>query len=431
MPDQQQYTLIKQSGPDGFSISQGVDFEGRSDGREPLPIPISTSTVGADSTLLNSLSNAVTFFGISSRIPFYTRQPAYLVEFSPNLTQIVNSVTNENNQRAQEASNNSPNPFQRGQNSVQNSLGIGLNTQPGDTVIQRIGNTPLERAASEEAQRSALAGSGAEQISSPEEVVQTTSNFQGGSGGGKIWQFLYNPSTLRFNQRVNYATSDTYGTQGSSKQWLRNDNETLTLSNITLNGYGLGKHVQSLIEGLRELLSTVSGSDPLELPTVYNFIWGKKIFGPCIITSVNWTEMMQDADSNCVRAEVNIELMRIPLYDVNIGRDASTLVNTALAEELNNPVSQELSSDTSSQSATATSTQELTDEDIGGFDSPDTEDRDEVDAFNNGTQADLNQRRKLRDRYCNSGDFSSCARQRQLVSLIRAGMRDRDIVIDE
>lgn len=133
-----------------------------------------------------------------------------------------------------------------------------------------------------------------------------------------IWQFLYNPENLKYSISPQYAQASTWGNpQGSPVHWSGNDNEKLSFSKIILNGYMFGRKVETLIQGIRDLVKVVEGGSQ-QSPPVLEFIFGKKYFGPCVMENISITENMWDGGET-VAAELSFDLRKIPDWIVNDG----------------------------------------------------------------------------------------------------------------
>lgn len=131
-----------------------------------------------------------------------------------------------------------------------------------------------------------------------------------------IWQFLFNPQTLErsFGPEFKYATS--WGVpDGQAAHYSGHKNEELRFRDIILNGFVFGKRVESLVKGLEEL-TYVERDSGQQSPPVLEFVWGKKVFGPCVMEDISVAEQKWDG-GELVDATLSFTLKKIPEWVVN------------------------------------------------------------------------------------------------------------------
>ena len=150
----------------------------------------------------------------------------------------------------------------------------------------------------------------------------------GGSGassapvGEMMWQFLFNPSELELEVGPEFKDAEVWGVsdKGNSGQplhWSHNKNAQLKFNSVLLNGYVFGRKVEVLEQGLIELFMARDGEGQ-HGPHVLEFVWGKRVFGPCVIKNVNIKEKMWD-EGEVVNAEVSFTLEQVPEWTINDG----------------------------------------------------------------------------------------------------------------
>lgn len=137
-----------------------------------------------------------------------------------------------------------------------------------------------------------------------------------------VWQFLFNPEELQmeygpeFNRAESWGVSDPKNS-GQPLSWRSNKNKKLIFSKVLLHGYTFGKRVERLEKGLEDLFMTRSGVGS-DGPPVLEFVWGKRVFGPCVIQNIRVKEESWD-NGVLVNAEVSFELEKIPEWTINDG----------------------------------------------------------------------------------------------------------------
>lgn len=131
-----------------------------------------------------------------------------------------------------------------------------------------------------------------------------------------IWQFLFNPQTLERSFGPEYQFASTWGVpDGQPAHYSGHKNQELRFRDIILNGFVFGKRVESLVKGLEELTHVEKDSGQ-QSPPVLEFVWGKKVFGPCIMEDISITEQKWDG-GELVDATLSFTLKKIPEWVVN------------------------------------------------------------------------------------------------------------------
>ena len=138
-----------------------------------------------------------------------------------------------------------------------------------------------------------------------------------------VWTFLFNPEELQLSSGPDYNRAETCGVSdptnsGQPLSWRSNKNRKLTFSKVLLHGYSFGKRVDSLERGLQELFTARDGENGSDGPPVLEFVWGKRVFGPCVIQNIQVREKALDKGL-LVNAEVSFELEQVPEWTINDG----------------------------------------------------------------------------------------------------------------
>jgi hypothetical protein len=137
------------------------------------------------------------------------------------------------------------------------------------------------------------------------------------------WQFLFNPEELQLESGPEYNRAETWAVSdrensGQPLSWRGNKNRKLTFGKVLLTGYVIGKRVDSLEAGLQELFMARDGENGADGPPVLEFVWGARVFGPCVIQNLRVTEKAWDYGL-LVNAEVSFELEQVPEWTINDG----------------------------------------------------------------------------------------------------------------
>lgn len=140
---------------------------------------------------------------------------------------------------------------------------------------------------------------------------------------GAVWQFLFNPEELQLSSGPDYNRSDSWGVsdpknEGQALSWRSNKNRKLTFGRVLLHGYTFGKRVDRLEKGLQDLFMARDGENGADGPPVLEFVWGDRVFGPCVIQNIQVREKAWDKGI-LVNAEVSFELEQVPEWTINDG----------------------------------------------------------------------------------------------------------------
>lgn len=136
------------------------------------------------------------------------------------------------------------------------------------------------------------------------------------------WQFLFNPEELQLESGPEFNRAETWGVSepansGQPLAWRFNKNRKLIFGKVLLTGYVLGRRVDSLEKGLQQLFMARSGPG-MDGPPVLEFVWGSRVFGPCVIQNLRVRERAWD-EGYLVNAEVSFDLEQVPEWTINDG----------------------------------------------------------------------------------------------------------------
>jgi hypothetical protein len=142
------------------------------------------------------------------------------------------------------------------------------------------------------------------------------------ASGEMMWQFLFNPSELELEVGPEFKGAETWGVSdkansGQPLHWSHNKNAQLKFNSVLLNGFVFGRKVEALEQGLLELFMSRDGEGQ-HGPHVLEFVWGKRVFGPCVMKNINIKEKMWD-EGEVVNAELSFTLEQVPEWTINDG----------------------------------------------------------------------------------------------------------------
>lgn len=138
-----------------------------------------------------------------------------------------------------------------------------------------------------------------------------------------VWQFMFNPEELQLTSGPDFNRAESWGVPdrangGQPLSWRSNRNRKLSFGKIILHGYSLGKRVDYLEKGLQALFEARDGENGSDGPPVLEFVWGARVFGPCVIQNIQVREKAWDKGV-LVNAEVSFELEQVPEWTINDG----------------------------------------------------------------------------------------------------------------
>jgi hypothetical protein len=136
-----------------------------------------------------------------------------------------------------------------------------------------------------------------------------------------VWQFLFNPEELQLSSGPDFNRAETWGVSdpansGQPLSWRSNKNRKLTFGRVLLHGYTFGRRVDSLEKGLQQLFEARDGENGADGPPVLEFVWGQRVFGPCVIQNIQVREKAWDKGL-LVNAEVSFDLEQVPEWTIN------------------------------------------------------------------------------------------------------------------
>ena len=148
-------------------------------------------------------------------------------------------------------------------------------------------------------------------------------------------EFEYNPETIDFSLKVNYAEHNAAGVSVKSKTWFNSDGAVWEFSNLIISSFRKKISVQPQIDLLLSLKEPEQDLDGwLTPPSVY-FIWGNNRRGAAVLTKINVAEKAWDSQGYPTDCRVSFTLEEIPPKDSSIAnRGVLNKSNTLTEREL-------------------------------------------------------------------------------------------------
>ena len=142
----------------------------------------------------------------------------------------------------------------------------------------------------------------------------------------RLWNFLYNPTQIRWDRRTTYAEGATYATRTPIQQYQYTSGQKLNLPGVLLDAWWFGKSVQPLIEGISALTEAKLTEKTYNPPVLSLVMAQRVVLAPCVLTSLSVTEVGWLAGGQAARAQIDIELMEVPSSAIDRGQQATTAI---------------------------------------------------------------------------------------------------------
>lgn len=139
----------------------------------------------------------------------------------------------------------------------------------------------------------------------------------------KSWYFVTAPQDVSWSKEGRVSAADTYGTNTPYVLYGSTGLRKMTLGNVMLEGFSNRKTVEANIVALETCMNMVIQKG-YTAPYCWKMYSGGKSYGTFIITGVKVKEVMRDLRGYATRAFVDIDLMQVPDYQVNSGRDIAS-----------------------------------------------------------------------------------------------------------
>jgi hypothetical protein len=145
------------------------------------------------------------------------------------------------------------------------------------------------------------------------------------------WTFITAPSEVSWNVANAANRVDVFGTNNPPVVAGSRGMRDVSIRDALVEGFIRNVQVEAKVAALEQLLNyNLNGSDGFVSVPCYQFYANNKTYGGLkgyyIIKDVSVKEEMRDLTGNATRARVDINLMQVPEYQVNSGRDQASQV---------------------------------------------------------------------------------------------------------
>lgn len=145
------------------------------------------------------------------------------------------------------------------------------------------------------------------------------------------WTFITAPSEISWTVGNAANRVDIFGTNNPPVVAGSRGMRDLSIRDALVEGFIRNVQVEAKVAALEQLLNySLNGSDGFVSVPCYQFYANNKTYGGLkgyyIIKDVSVKEEMRDLTGNAVRARIDINLMQVPEYQVNSGRDQASQV---------------------------------------------------------------------------------------------------------
>ena len=145
------------------------------------------------------------------------------------------------------------------------------------------------------------------------------------------WTFITAPSEISWTVANAANRVDVFGTNSPPVVAGSRGMRDVSIRDALVEGFIRNVNVEAKVAALEQLLNyNLNGSDGFVSVPCYQFYANNKTYGGLkgyyIIKDVSIKEEMRDLTGNAVRARIDINLMQVPDYQVNSGRDQASQV---------------------------------------------------------------------------------------------------------
>jgi len=161
------------------------------------------------------------------------------------------------------------------------------------------------------------------------ENLLAPNTFSGSGNQQPAWTFITAPAEISWSTANAATRVDIFGTNNPPVVAGSRGMRDVSIRDALVEGFVRNVHVEEKIAALEQLLNyNLNGSDGFVSVPCYQFYANNKTYGGLkgyyIIKDVSIKEEMRDLTGNAVRARVDINLMQVPDYQVNSGRDQAS-----------------------------------------------------------------------------------------------------------
>ena len=145
------------------------------------------------------------------------------------------------------------------------------------------------------------------------------------------WTFLIHPQSLKFNDAAKYNEISPLASSVANLQYEHSTGATLSISDLLMDTWCLGKSLRPVIDGVRALLKAKTDQGKFS-PMVLAFRWGSFRFSPCVLTDIDW-EVTRVLSGEPARVKMSITLKEIPKPLTRAEKDAKEKQKQALVAD--------------------------------------------------------------------------------------------------
>jgi len=170
-----------------------------------------------------------------------------------------------------------------------------------------------------------------------------TPSTQSGTGAQQpAWTFITAPSEVSWSVANSANRVDIFGTNNPPVVAGSRGMRDVSIRDALVEGFIRNVQVEAKVAALEQLLNyNLNGTDGFVSVPCYQFYANNKNYGGLkgyyIIKDVSVKEEMRDLTGNSTRARVDINLMQVPEYQVNSGRDQASQTTSGGAVPQSDP----------------------------------------------------------------------------------------------
>lgn len=135
------------------------------------------------------------------------------------------------------------------------------------------------------------------------------------------WEFIVAPGSISWSKTGEVNTDSPYGANSKFVYYNNTSMRTLSLGEVQLEGFSVGKSVEDVIKSLEKCMEIDRNPRGFMSPYVWKLYGLGKLYGYFLITGVQLNEILRDDSGRATRATASINLLEVPEYQVYDGRD--------------------------------------------------------------------------------------------------------------
>ncbi len=144
------------------------------------------------------------------------------------------------------------------------------------------------------------------------------------------WVFICAPQDVEWTKTGDTKVLDGFGTNDPYVTYSSTGKRVLSLTNVLIEGFSAGKEIEDHIIKLESMMNMEMNTQAGYVsPYCWDLRAGDKSYGMFLIQRIKIKETMRNKKGRADRAFVDIDLIEVPSFQINDGRDLATSADLA------------------------------------------------------------------------------------------------------